>query len=79
MWLGVKRYQGLAGDSGVTAYQFEDDAIIIEFVDGRIYVYNSVAPGSRHVKRMKELAELGRGLATYINQFVRGNYAEKIK
>jgi len=35
-------------------------------------------PGAQHVARMKQLAEEGRGLATYINRYVRDNYARKL-
>lgn len=75
----MNRYHNLSGNSGVSAYQIENDAIIVEFTDGGVYEYNATAPGIHHIGRMKEFAELGRGLATYINQFVRDNYAKKIE
>lgn len=75
----MNRYHNLSGHSGVSAYQTESDAIIVEFTDGGIYEYNATVPGPHHIERMKEFAELGRGLATYINQFVRDNYAKKIR
>ena len=75
----MKRYLNLAGNSGVVAYEIDDDAITIEFADGGVYLYNSTAPGPEDVEQMQELAEQGRGLATYINRFVRDNYALKKK
>lgn len=77
--LVMKRYRNLSNCSGVSAYRIEGDAILVEFTDGGVYEYNATAPGFHHVERMKQFAELGRGLATYINQFVRSNYAKRIK
>jgi len=74
----MKRYLNLSGNSGVSAYEIQDDAIIVKFVDGDTYVYDSRCPGTAHVKNMKDLAKAGRGLATYITRFVRENYAKKI-
>jgi hypothetical protein len=37
-----------------------------------------VKPGKVHVAQMIALARAGAGLATYIDQQVRGNYARKI-
>jgi hypothetical protein len=36
-----------------------------------------MSPGAYDVENMKELAEAGQGLGTYINQHVRKNYAQK--
>ncbi len=65
-------------ESGVDRYEIAADAIVIQFKDGGVYRYDHVAPGRRHVAAMKLLARQGRGLATYINRFVRENYAEKL-
>ena len=73
-----KPYVNQTGHSGVIAYRIEDDAIAIKFAGGAVYTYDSEAPGFEHVEQMKRLAEKGRGLATYINQFVRGNYSRRI-
>lgn len=80
---GVKRrdlipYKDRSGDSGVRAYKFETNAIIVEFKSGGGYRYDNTAPGRRHVAAMKRLAKSGDGLATYINQNVRDRYAEKL-
>ncbi|HYD85598.1 MAG TPA: hypothetical protein VEA63_16135 [Opitutus sp.] len=71
-------YKDRSGDSGVRAYTIETDAIIVEFKSGGGYRYDSTAPGRRHVAAMKKLAQSGDGLATYINQHVRDDYAEKL-
>lgn len=74
----MQRYQDLSGDSGVAAFELRPRAIIIAFKDGDRYLYDDTAPGEAHVEAMKELALAGRGLATYINQRVRDNYARKL-
>ena len=74
----MKRYNNLDGNSGITHYRAGDDYIIIRFVDGGEYLYNHRAPGGGHVAQMILLAQRGRGLATYINKYVRDNYAERL-
>jgi hypothetical protein len=73
-----KRYRDRSGNSGVRFYAMGPTFIYVWFEDGRGYEYNYESPGRRHVPEMKRLAEEGRGLATYINQHVRGNYARKL-
>lgn len=75
----MKIYYNLSGNSGITAYQFEDKHINIVFTDGTIYRYSYLKPGKIHIEKMKELALLGKGLATYINKYIRDNYEKKIK
>lgn len=72
------RYKDLSGNSGVRAYEIGGDFIRVWFVDGEGYEYDARKPGARHVREMKRLAAAGRGLATYINQHVRENFARKL-
>jgi hypothetical protein len=74
----MKRYRDRKGNSGVVAYEATKEAIVIMFADGGKYLYDKVRPGLRHIRNMKALAEVGMGLATYINRHVRGNYAKKL-
>lgn len=71
-------YKNLNENSGIKAYQLLPDGIKLEFADGSIYLYNISANGERAIKIMKALAKKGIGLTTYINQEIRGNFAEKI-
>jgi hypothetical protein len=73
---GMERY-GSGRDTGVVAFEAGPDFIRLEFTDGRVYTYDATAPGADHVEEMKALALRGRGLTTYINQHVRGNYARR--
>ena len=42
-----------------------------------MYFYSGESTGVEHIAEMNRLAELGKGLATYINQHVRENYEYK--
>lgn len=74
----MRRYKDLGGPSGVTLYESGDDYINLRFKDGKTYRYDSFKPGIVHVEKMKELAQAGAGLATYVNQNVRENYARRL-
>jgi hypothetical protein len=77
--IAMTRYKNLSGDSGVTAYAVTRNSIIVEFRDGPVYLYNHCIPGMRKVEAMKQLAAKGRGLATYINKFVRKRYTARLR
>lgn len=72
-------YKNLNGNSSVLSYQMTADSIHVVFSSGaqRNYLYDSSRPGPEVVKKMKELAEAGRGLGSYIGLVVKGNYARK--
>jgi len=74
----MKRYASAAGDSGVAAYECGPDSITIRFHHGGTYRYDGRHPGSEHVIEMQRLAEAGVGLNTYINQYVREDYAARL-
>jgi hypothetical protein len=74
----MQRYKNLGSDSGVVAYEIGKDYIIVEFVDGHSYLYDHSQPGKEKVESMKQFALAGTGLATFINKYVRGNYARKL-
>jgi hypothetical protein len=71
-------YRNRDGNSGVSAYQLLDDGIIVRFVEDGTYRYGSERPGRYHVGQMKSLAMAGRGLAKYINRYVRDKYEERL-
>ena len=71
----MRPYKNLSGSSGIVAYETGKKLIKIIFAsDARPYVYTYKRPGKTKVERMKELAEKGKGLATYINKYVRENF-----
>ena len=74
----MKPYADVSGTSGIVAYEATPGSIIIRFTGGARYEYNAQKPGPAAVRRMKALAERGRGLATYISRFVRDSYFRKL-
>jgi hypothetical protein len=73
----MQQYNDINGDSGVAAYEIGADSITVQFLKGGTYVYNGSKPGAAHVAEMQRLAQAGDGLSTYINKFVRKDFAEK--
>ena len=66
----MKRYRNLGGDSGIVAYEDGADFIRVQFSDGSIYLYNYTTPGANDVEHMKQLAETGQGLNSFISRVV---------
>ena len=64
--------------AGVEFFEIGDRSIKVRFAEGGTYLYDQVKPGKVHVAQMIALARAGAGLATYISQQVRDNYARKI-
>lgn len=75
----MEPYKNLAGNSGVSAYEAGINFITVAFVNGDVYRYDYNSPGPDATEDMKGLAQAGRGLSTYISQFVRDNYAQKLR
>ena len=71
----MQRYANAA--SGVRAFESAPSAILVQFADGGVYLYNHGVTGRARVERMKRLAREGRGLATYISQHVGHDYAAR--
>jgi len=65
--------------AGVVKFSYGDGFIWIEFNDGRIYLYTEKVSGIDAINRMKQLAEQGEKLSTFINQNdkVRDNYVTR--
>lgn len=73
----MQRYRNGQGDSGVAAYELGPDYIRVKFRHGATYEYDYASTGQFQVERMKVLAASGEGLATFISQFVKANYARR--
>jgi hypothetical protein len=71
-------YANVNGNSGVTAYQVEGDAITVEFRGGAAYKYTYASTGAANVEQMKALAQAGRGLGTFISQVVKKAYESRV-
>ncbi|MFZ5521725.1 MAG: hypothetical protein ACOZD0_11035 [Pseudomonadota bacterium] len=75
----LQPYRDLSGHSGVTAYRLGRDWIDVEFEDGALYRYTATSAGAQAVEQMKQLAQGGRGLATFIVRHVRQRYAARLR
>lgn len=75
----MERYANRGGDSNVVAYEMDPSSIQVQFGDGSVYLYTYAVTGVAEVERMKELAQLGQGLNSYIGKNVRKRYASKIR
>lgn len=65
----MQTYSNLSGNSSVLAYQIGGDYIIVQFKTGQytFYKYTYTSSGSSAVEILKNLAQQGRGLNSYIS------------
>ncbi len=70
----MKRYMDINGDSGVCRYEIGTDYIKVQFKAGALYTYSYSKAGKDNVEMMKKLAELGDGLNSFINKYVKQLY-----
>jgi hypothetical protein len=77
----MKTYKDLNGNSGISAYEYGEDWMKVQFKHGGIYEYRSSGIGSEHLSEMKKLADSGDELNTYINTHpeVKHGYSSKRK
>lgn len=73
----MQKYKNLGGNSSIQGYEFKPDGIEVYYSNGA-YLYNFERPGQVHIENMKKLAEIGKGLNSYIQTHVRKNYARKL-
>lgn len=71
----MESYKNSSGISGVSAFEIQEENILVEFNRDRIYRYTYSSAGKEHVEKMKKLAREGKGLSTYISQNVKEKYA----
>lgn len=74
----MHRYRNTSGESGVVAYDIGQDSITVQFTGGERYLYTERSAGAENIARMRELAEDGQGLSTFISQHIRQRYARKL-
>ena len=70
----MKNYANLSNASGVLAYEYGKDWIRVLFRGHEPYLYSYHSAGKHHVEAMKNLADSGKGLSTYITQHVKDQY-----
>jgi hypothetical protein len=68
---------GSSKKHGVTAYEIGPDSIDVEFTSGWVYHFSYQKPGPLRVERMKQLAESGHGLSTFISKHVKNRFESR--
>lgn len=68
-------YKNLAGNLGVSEYEFGETDIRIQLHTRKTVIYDYKYTGESHVKEMKVLAKKGMGLNKYITDKVKDQYA----
>ncbi len=73
----MKPYKNLGGNSSIVAYDYDTTAIYVQFKSGAVYKYPAEKVGEANFQRMKQLADVGQGLCSFIhrNAQVRNGYA----
>lgn len=73
------KYQNYGGNSNVLAFKIGGDYIDVQFADYSIYRYTYRSAGVSNVEAMKELAQSGSGLNSYIMRYCRTLYEKKYR
>ena len=73
------KYLNLSGKSNVDSYEIESTTITVTFSDKAKYLYSYMKPGRAQVEKMKELAQKGEGLQTYISSEIKMKYEKKLR
>ena len=71
----MKSYYNLNGNSSIVAYEYGSDYIRVQFSDGAVYLYTYQTAGRTNIEHMKELADKGHGLCSFIQRYARKLYA----
>jgi hypothetical protein len=75
----MERYANRGGDSNVVAYEIEQSSIKVQFGDGSVYLYTNQSAGAANLEQMKQLANAGQGLNSFIGRVVRKGYSSKLR
>ena len=70
----MRQYGGNTKRRGVTGFEIGPESIDVEFTSGWIYHFSYQRPGQPRVEHMKQLAESGHGLSTFINKHVKNRF-----
>lgn len=73
----MKEYRNEGGKSGVARYELGADSITIEYSSGATYLYTVESAGRETIDTMKQLAEAGKGLNSFIGMHARRKYSKK--
>lgn len=73
----MAKYRNLGKNSGVKNFDNQRGSLTVGFKDGSHYIYTQSSAGQYAMRRMRELAQRGRGLNSYINTSVKKGYDSK--
>ena len=73
----MRHYGAHKRKHGVLAFETQPDAIDVEFTSGWVYRFSYEKTGAPRVERMKQLAESGHGLSTFISKHVKNRYESR--
>ena len=75
----MNRYTESDVKSRVSAYEFGDDWIHVEFSDGVVYEYTHASAGAHYIEMMKRLAKAGVALNEFIDMHVKHKYSRRVR
>lgn len=75
----IYKYTNKGGNSNVAFYSIKKDSITVEFNGGSMYLYNYTSTSISEIEYMKELAQKGIGLNSYIGRVVKKRFAQKLR
>lgn len=67
-------YENIGGNSNITGYQIGDENIQVMFRNSEMYNYTYDSAGVDNVEQMKQLAQSGSGLNSFILNNVKDDY-----
>jgi hypothetical protein len=73
----MRQYGGNNKKRGVRGFEIGPDSIDVEFTSGWIYHFSYQKPGQPRVEKMKQLAESGHGLSTFISKHVKNRFESR--
>ena len=75
----MELYANKSGESNVKKYELKPDGIIVRFINNEVYEYNYQRTGKKHVENMKQMAQAGEGLGTYISVVTKYGYNRQLR
>ncbi len=70
----MQKYQNLSGKSSIESYELGNNRIIVQYKNGSAFLFNQSYSGTLDLNIMKDLAQTGKGLSTFIQRFVGNGY-----
>lgn len=70
----MNTYSNISGKSNIMGYDISKESITVAFKNGQFYTYSYDSAGEDVVEEMKRLAQMGEGLAGYIQDNAKYSY-----